>query len=430
MLRILLLIPTTSYRTQAFLDAARRLGVEITVGSERPNVLAHTNPSGLLTVSIADNKKAAATVTEFAKKFPLDAVIGVDDQTTVTAAVVSAALGLQHNSIESVSAARNKYMMRQLFSSAGVSQPRYFLFSIEDLPDSIAHSISYPCVVKPLMLAGSRGVIRVDSEAEFATAFRRLEKILRASDIACEHETQSLLVENYVSGIEVAVDGLLVKSNLQEDRSKLKILAIFDKPDPLEGPFFEETIYVTPSRLPQNIQEEIALRTEQATIALGLEEGPIHAELRINEQGVWVIELAARSIGGLCSRALRFARNDRVGGTISLEELILRRALGMEVELFQREPQSAGVMMIPIPQAGIFSEVRGLQEAKGVENVEDIIISAHVGEDLLPLPEGSKYLGFIFGRAESPARVESALREAHRRLEFVVLPSPSSIILD
>jgi len=408
--RILLLIPTSSYRTQAFLDAARRLGVEITVGSERPNVLTPTNPSGLLTVSITDNTKAATTVTEFATTFPIDAVIGVDDQTTVTAAVVSAALGLKHNSIESVSAARNKYMMRELFSRAGVPQPRYFLCSIDELPDSVAHSIAYPCVVKPIMLAGSRGVIRVNSEAEFAAAFRRIEKILRASDIACENETQSLLVENYVSGIEVAVEGLLVKS-------KLQVLAIFDKPDPLEGPFFEETIYVTPSRLPQNDQQKITVCVQQAVDALGLLEGPIHAELRINEQGIWMLELAARSIGGYCSRSLRFTNGPEL---LSLEELILRRALGMETNSLQRESNASGVMMIPIPQPGILKKISGVEEAKAVPGMVDIILTTHIGQQLVPLPEGSSYIGFIFCREQTPQIVEERLRVAHNKLRFEV----------
>ncbi len=250
--RILLLIPTTSYRTQAFLDAARRLGVEITVGSERPNVLTHTNPSGLLTVSITDHTKAAATVTEFAKKFPLDAIIGVDDQTTVTATVVSRALGLKHNSIESVSAARNKYLMRELFSRAGVSQPRYFLCSIDELPDSVAHSISYPCVVKPLTLAASRGVIRANNEAEFINAFHRVGAILQMPDVPKDDgdgSSEQILVEEYIPGMEIAVEGLLTKG-------KLNILAIFDKPDPLDGPFFEETIYLTPSRLSADDQQK------------------------------------------------------------------------------------------------------------------------------------------------------------------------------
>ncbi|HKA58506.1 MAG TPA: ATP-grasp domain-containing protein, partial [Gemmatimonadales bacterium] len=216
------------------------------------------------------------------------------------------------------------------------------------------------------------------------------------------------LVEEFIPGYEVALEGLLMNRRLQT-------LAIFDKPDPLDGPFFEETIYVTPSRTPANLQAAITDCAERAASALGLTEGPIHAELRYNERGPWLIELAARPIGGRCSAVLRFGDKG-----VSLEELILRHALGMPIASLQRERLAAGVMMIPIPGAGTLKEVRGVAEAKAVPLVEDVQITAHVGERLVPFPEGSRYPGFIFARGETPALVERALREAHRRLSFVL----------
>jgi biotin carboxylase len=268
----------------------------------------------------------------------------------------------------------------------------------------------YPCVVKPLMLSASRGVIRADDEGQFVGAVRRLEAILRTPDAAALGDiARQVLVEAFIPGREVALEGLLV-------RGELHVLALFDKPDPLDGPFFEETIYVTPSRLPAPVQAEIASCTARAARALGLQDGPVHAELRVNRRGPSVIEVAARSIGGLCSRTLRF------GTGLSLEELILRHALGMGIPSLERERQAAGVMMIPIPRAGVLKEVRGQAEARSVPGIEEIAITAHAGEDLVPLPEGARYLGFIFARAESPERVEAALREAHRRLEFIVMP--------
>jgi biotin carboxylase len=268
----------------------------------------------------------------------------------------------------------------------------------------------YPCVVKPLMLSASRGVIRADDEGQFVGAVRRLEVILRTPDAAALGDiARQVLVEAFIPGREVALEGLLV-------RGELHVLALFDKPDPLDGPFFEETIYVTPSRLPTSVQSEIASCTARAARALGLQDGPVHAELRVNRQGASVIEVAARSIGGLCSRTLRF------GTGLSLEELILRHALGMGITSLTRERRAAGVMMIPIPKAGVLKEVRGQVEARSVPGIEEIAITAHPGEDLVPLPEGARYPGFIFARAESPERVEAALREAHRRLTFVVMP--------
>jgi biotin carboxylase len=409
--RLLLLLPTTTYRTEAFMGAARRLGIEIVVGSERPNALQEQLPDGLLTLNFLDPAEAARSAVEFAQLDPIDAVVSVDDLTTVVGAAIAEALGLPHNSVESTVAARNKRVMRETLSRAGVPVPRSVLFSLDGDPAALAPTVSYPSVLKPTILSASRGVIRADDPCQFVTAFRRIEAILRSPEVAAMgEEARQVLVEEFVPGVEVALEGLLIKGELQ-------VLALFDKPDPLDGPFFEETIYVTPSRLPATVQAEIKNCTARAAEALGLTEGPVHGELRINQDGVWVIEIAARSIGGRCSKALRF------GTGISLEELILRHALGMEIPSFERERRAAGVMMIPIPRAGLLSEVRGQEGAKAVPGIEEIEITAHLGMELVPLPEGSRYLGFIFARAETPERVETALREAHRRLEFVITPS-------
>jgi len=406
--RLLLLIPTTTYRTEAFLEAAHALGVEVVVGSDRPNVLQETFSDSLLTFDFLKPDAAAREVAEFARRRPLDAVIPVDDLTTVVGAAIAEALGLPCNSVEAAAAARNKHVMRQLLSRAGVPGPCFALFSLDDDPVEAAGQVPYPCVVKPTILSASRGVIRADDPARFVAAFRRLEAILRLPEVSALGEAaRQVLVESFVPGREVALEGLLMKGELQA-------LALFDKPDPLDGPFFEETIYVTPSRLPTGVQAAIAECTARAARALGLREGPVHAELRANEAGPWVIEIAARSIGGLCSRALRF------GTGMSLEELIVRHALGLEIPSLERERRPAGVMMIPIPRAGVLEEVQGQAAALAVPGVEEIAITAHGGQELVPLPEGWRYLGFIFARAETPEGVEIALREAHRRLTFVI----------
>ncbi len=408
--RVLLLLPTTTYRSGAFLEAAKGLGVEVVVASERPNVFQEAQPGRYLSLDFFNPDKAARQAIDFAATRPIDAIVGIDDATTVLAAALSAALSLPHNSVASTTASRDKHQMRDLLSRDGVPVPSYVLRSLDDDPVLEARRMVYPCVVKPLMLSASRGVIRADDEGQFVGAVRRLEAILRTPDAAALGDiARQVLIEAFVPGREVALEGLLV-------RGELHVLALFDKPDPLDGPFFEETIYVTPSRLPAPVQTEIASCTARAARALGLRDGPVHAELRVNRQGPSVIEVAARSIGGLCSRTLRF------GTGLSLEELILRHALGMGIPSLERERQAAGVMMIPIPRAGVLKEVRGQAEARSVPGIEEIAITAHAGEDLVPLPEGARYLGFIFARAESPERVEAALREAHRRLEFIVMP--------
>lgn len=299
--------------------------------------------------------------------------------------------------------------MRKVLADAGIPSPRFDLTSIDADPTEAASRVNFPCVLKPLCLSASRGVIRANDKEEFAKAFRRIVHILESPDVKARKDAraQQILVEDFIPGIEVALEGILIQGHL-------KVLAIFDKPDPLDGPFFEETLYITPSRLPITVQKDIISCTAQIADALGLREGPVHAELRVNDAGAWIIEIAARSIGGLCARTLRF------GTGISLEELIIRHAIGMEVESLQRERQPAGVMMIPIPHAGILREVRGKKEAEQVSGIEEITISIPIGQEVLPLPEGASYLGFIFARGDTPESVEASLREAHRRLEFVI----------
>ena len=409
--RLLLLIPTTTYRTEDFVEAARTLDVDLVIASDRPNVMAGEFPDHLLTLPFGDPAAAAGEMRGFALRRPLDAVVPVDDATTVVASAIGEALGLRVNPLAAAQATRNKLVMRQRLERAGVPSPAFTTVSVADDPRAAARRQSYPCVLKPLVLAASRGVIRADDETGFVAAFDRIRGILRAPDVAELGEgTDTILVERFVPGGEVALEGLL-------EAGALRTLALFDKPDPLDGPFFEETIYVTPSRLPEATQAAVAHATAQAARALGLTNGAVHCELRLRPIAAGlepvVLEIAARSIGGLCGRTLRF------GTGMSLEELILRRALGRAVPSFERERAAAAVMMIPIPRGGVLEDVRGLDAARAVPHVEDVTISIPKGQEVVPLPEGSRYLGFIFSRATAPAWAEAALREAHRHLQFV-----------
>jgi biotin carboxylase len=311
-----------------------------------------------------------------------------------------------------VGATRNKLAMRVALARAGVPSPAFTSFAVADDPRVAARRVGYPCVLKPLVLSASRGVIRADSEAEFAAAFERIAAILAAPEVReLGPGAERILVEDFVPGFEVALEGLL-------SGGALETLALFDKPDPLDGPFFEETIYVTPSRLPGAAQVAVRETASAAAAALGLRDGPVHAELRVDRaQGghrAWMIEIAARSIGGLCSRTLSF------GTGMSLEEIILRHALDLPIASLARERRAAGVMMIPIPNGGLLEEVEGLDDARAVPLIEDVVISIHKGQAVVPLPEGSRYLGFIFSRADTPGEAETALRVAHRRLRFAI----------
>jgi biotin carboxylase len=411
--RLLLLIPTSTYRTEDFVDAARSLDVDLVIASDRPNVMAGEFPDHLLTLPFSDPAAAAREMQRYAARRPIDAVVPVDDATTVVASAVGEALGLRVNPLAAAQATRDKRVMRERLARAGVPSPSFAVVRVDEDGAAVAARVAYPCVLKPRVLSASRGVIRADDPASFVAAFARLGAILRAPDVAALGEgTDTILVEGFVPGREVALEGLL-------EHGVLRTLALFDKPDPLDGPFFEETIYVTPSRLSAATQAAVADVAARAARALGLTDGAVHCELRLRAGTAGalepvVLEIAARSIGGLCGRTLRF------GTGLSLEELILRRALGRRVDSLERERAAAAVMMIPIPRGGVLEEVRGLDVARAVPLIEDVTISLHKGQEVVPLPEGSRYLGFIFSRAAGPAEAEAALREAHRHLRFVI----------
>jgi biotin carboxylase len=406
--RVLILTTVQSYRAAAFLQAAERLGIEVMQAVDMPRQLADYWE---LKLSVDFNKieQSVAAIVDAAAERPFAAILAVDDSGAVLAARASAALHLSHNEAAAAEAARDKYQMRLLLATGDARVPAFHLFQldtpIQAVTAKVAAHIGYPCVVKPRRLSGSRGVMRVNSATELKTAVSRLGVILH--HLGSQPGTDSFLVEQYIPGMEVALEGML-------DNGRLHLLALFDKPDPLEGPFFEETIYVTPSRLPANIQDCIMHATSQAAAALGLRRGPVHAELRVNENGAWIVEVAGRSIGGLCSQTLRFD-HDR-----TLEELILMQACGFDLQPPQREIEASGVMMIPIPEAGLLRGYEGVEAATAVAGIEEVTITAPLHNRLVPLPEGESYLGFIFARGQTAAEVEAALREAHRLLTFEI----------
>ena len=331
----------------------------------------------------------------------------MDDDTAVLAAAIAEALELPANPLPAMEAARDKRLQRERLAAAGVPVPRFRVHAVAANPKAVAAGAPFPCVLKPLRLAASRGVIRADDEPGFLAAHARLAAILAEPDAAaCGEPARHYLVEEFVPGAEVAVEGLV-------RAGRLTVLAVFDKPDPLDGPFFEETIYLTPSGLPPDARAAVERCVARAVAALGIVRGPVHAEVRVNERGTWLIEMAARPIGGRCSAVLRFG-DDRM----SLEELLLRDALDLPIPSLAREPGAAGVMMVPVPGPGILRAVHGRAEAAAVPGIVDVVITAHPGERLIPWPEGSRYPGFLFARGETPAAVERALREAHRRLQF------------
>ncbi len=409
--RVLLLAVKTGYQTRQFVAAAEKLGLKIAFATDRCERMDDPWGDHALPLHFFDPQASARQVVEFARDNPVDAIVAIGDRPTPTAAHACRALNLLHNSPEAAEACRTKSRQRALLSQAGFPIPAHRQFPIGSQPTVAAAQVEYPCVLKPLALSGSRGVIRANNPEEFIAAFERIRCLLERSEIQVLREETSnfLQVEKFLPGQEVALEGILTEG-------RLKTLAIFDKPDPLDGPFFEETIYVTPTRMAAGEQTKIRETVQEAVTALGLTQGSVHAELRWNSEGPWVLEIAARCIGGLCARVLRFS------GGASLEEVILRHALGEDISSREREEQAAGVMMIPIPAAGYYEGVGGEEEAGSVSGIEEIVITAKPGQTMEPLPEGSSYLGFIFARAATPAEAEAALRAAHGKLDFRFAP--------
>lgn len=402
---VLIIAPYASYRIQPFVKAANELSANVIIASEGSFALTFAGAKGV-NIKFQNSAAALKSLVDIALSENIKAVIGTDDISVLLANEVAAQLELPHNKTHSILATRSKELARKMLSHGAVKIPEYLVLDL-DLPlNEQIRNVVYPCVVKPVNLSMSRGVIRANNVHELRTACARVEAILAGESKS--NPSRVLLVERFIAGQEIALEGILYKGVLQ-------VLAIFDKPDLLAGPYFEETYYVTPSRLSSDQQADIIKTISDACQAIGLQEGPVHAECRLNDQGVWVLELAARTIGGMCSQLFEFSTGQK------LEAVVINHALGHKLKLPQKRP-AAGVMMIPTPKAGILRRVEGLSAAKKIKNIDEVVISVREGYELIPLPEGASYLGFIFSTADTPAEAENALRQAYAALDIVIAP--------
>ena len=406
MKRVLLLLPTTGYRNADFLAAAKKLGVEIVAVANYCHQLAPSwGLPPIMALHFDRPEQAADTVLREIGGSP-DAVLAVDDSGVELAALLSERLGLPGNPAHAVRRVRDKLAFRRLLQKWEFLCPGFRHLPSGDDPGKLVPELKFPVVVKARRLSGSRGVIRADD----SEALPRAVNWVRAIQSRADRDSQELglIIEDFIAGREYALEGSL-------EQGGLTTLALFDKPDPLDGPYFEETLYVTPSRLPEALQDRIHQEVARACRLAGLATGPVHAEVRVNDQGIWILEVAARSIGGLCGRVLTHSLG------MSLEELILRQVVAEPLAI-AGEGGAAAVMMIPIPRRGIYHGLEGLGAAQSVTGVTGVSITVEPGQIIAPPPDGASYLGFIFSRAANPADAEAALRLAHRRLQFDIQP--------
>jgi len=410
---LILIAPHGSYRTMRYLQAAARLNLAVIIVSEGEHSIVSEYAQGL-NVRFNQPQLALQTVIQETGQSEVVAVIGTDDSVIELASAVAQHFNLPHNDANAARLARRKDLARLALQVSEINIPAFQQIEINSILEPPSRqmdclgNLQFPVVIKPLALSASRGVIRVNDEQQLISGLKRVKAILdRQSDLD-EQEKQQVLLEEYIHGDEIAVEGIV-------ENGKCKLLTIFDKPDPLHGPFFEETLYITPTRLSQSAIDDVTQMLQAASVAYGIKTGPVHAEYRISNNSVYLIEMAARTIGGLCSDILEY------GLGCTLEEIVLKQSTGHST-VKQFSNTAAGVLMIPVPEKGILKRVEGLLEASKIEFIEDINIQLREGYELIPLPEGNSYLGFVFAKAPSFEQVEMALRKAQACLNVVVAP--------
>ena len=412
---LVLIAPHGSYRTMRYLQAAEKLNLAVMIISEGEHSIVSEYAQGVHVQFHQPEHALESILSEINKaNTQVVSVIGTDDSVIEIAANVAKELGLSYNNVNSAQLARRKDLARKALKENKTPIPYFKLFEIDKTLEQILSNTlqddfnHFPVVIKPLALSASRGVIRVNNINELEKGLKQVKTILEKHTDLDDYEQQWVLLEEYIHGEEIAVEGIV-------ENGQFKLLTIFDKPDPLYGPYFEETYYITPSRLSSELSQQVVDVVQSACEAYGIQTGPVHAECRLRDSKAYLIEMAARTIGGLCSDILEY------GLGCSLEEVVLRQSIGQAVDSSFSET-SAGVLMIPVPSKGILKRVEGLLEAGKVEYIEDINIQLRDGYELIPLPEGNSYLGFVFAKAPSFELVEKALRQAYACLNVVVAP--------
>lgn len=402
----MLIAPSRSYRVASYINAARQLGYQILIVSDSEHSLVSSIANGI-TVDFQQQDSAYAIIVKSLRHQNILAVIATDDLVVTLSSRVARRLGLPHNDPEATRLTYRKDLARIRLQQQGCNVPDYSVCPFDEMVE-YSTKVSFPVVLKPLMLSGSRGVIRADNPQQFILAAKTIQRILTKQPCD-EYESQHFLIEQFLKGDEIAIDGFM-------QDGKFILLSLFDKPEPMNGPYFEESYYITPGRQSEQLQQDIIEEVSKCCRAYGLTHGPIHAEARITEKGIFLIEMASRTIGGQCAQLIEYVLAKK------LEEIIIR-LLCFEPMQLQTNNQYAGVLMIPITQTGVLKRVEGLLQARQVKHVSNIEIHIQPGYELIPLPEGSSYLGFIFASADSFDKTWQALQQAHHLLKFITSKS-------
>ncbi len=399
--RLLLIGATTGYQTRVFAEAAERLGFELVLATDRCHVLDDPWGDRAIALRFEDPEGAAQTLAAEAR---VDGIVAVGDRPAYIAALAAERLGIPYNSSDSVHASRNKFLARERFRAARLLVPEFHRVPLAEGPDRAAQHAPYPCVLKPLGLSASRGVIRADNptNSSLLSAASKTSWPIPTSRGSTKIRTAFCKWRHSSKAANSRWRGFSRAAACASSRFSIS---------PIHSTVPSSRRPSTSRRRakPESTQRAIVQATEGAIRALGLSHGPIHAEMRVNSRGVWMLEVAARPIGGLCARVLP-----------GLEELILRHASGVDPGSIAATAPASGVMMIPIPREGIYADTEGLEQARAQPGIEDVIITAKLGQKLIPLPEGASYLGFIFARGESPDAVDRSLRSAHQHLRFEI----------
>ena len=381
MKKLLLVIPENSYKSNDFVTSAEKLDLDFLVITDSQQV------SGQFSDTVIIHSFDEELENDVKEKLQdVTHILPVDHSALKFSAYLVDLLKAKGNNTKSINTAMNKFESRKIFNSISeIKIQNAIVKKIEDIEIFINENGT--SVLKPIYGTASKSVIKVES---FQENKAEVEKLMQ------DCSDQDLIIEEFVDGSEYALEGNLINSELNK-------IVIFDKPINYKEPYFEESIYIAPTEIPDKTQKEIVNLIGKACKKLGLENGPVHVEFKIHNKEIFIIEINPRMIGGLCSRCLSFGLFKT-----SLEEIALHAFLNNELKSIDLLSNFVGVLMIPTPISGKFISINK-NELESIPNVSGVEITVSENSNLLEPPFGDKYLGFVFSQGDSKEKVMESL---------------------